>query len=68
MPEQTAHHIERDVKDESLELSGTVPVVVEGSVTDSTIVTEGDRGDNTGIFHLSDDTGNPVYGAICGWF
>ncbi len=42
MPEPTAHHIERDVKNESLELSGTAPVVVEGSVTDATIVTEGD--------------------------
>ncbi len=42
MADQIGHHINRDVKDENLELTGTTPVVIEGAVHNATVTTEGD--------------------------
>ena len=42
MTDENTHRINRDIKNETLEFSDNIPVVVDGSVSDSTINTDGD--------------------------
>ncbi|MFH1740744.1 MAG: FapA family protein [bacterium] len=42
MVDENSHRISRDVKNETLEFSDNTPVVIDGSVSGATIVTEGD--------------------------